>query len=91
MNIEEALARAATTIVSEGLADEVMALAPMFDALAVVPPSGEVEADLRTRLAAALGDDASLALTSGADVREIARRGERLLAMVVAIDVLGPR
>ena len=92
MTLEEQLARSATTIVHEGLAEDFLALAPLFDALAVAPSTADVVEDLRARFAGALGDDAARALTDGADVPEIAKLGERLLAMVAALDVLsGPK
>lgn len=86
--VDEQLARLAGSIVHEGLADEVLAFAPLFDALALVPASIDVVDDLRARFTAALGDDAAHALTDGATASEIARRGERLLAIVAAMTAL---
>jgi hypothetical protein len=87
MTLEEQLARAATSIVHQGLAADFLALAPLFDALTIADSTAELVEDLRARFTSALGDDAARALT-GADVAEIVRRGERLLAMVAAFDVL---
>lgn len=86
VNVDEALTRVASEVVADGLASELLALAPLFDALALVPATTpHVLDDLRARLRDALGDAAAHALTDGADVVEVVRRGERLLAMVAAL------